>query len=134
MRTQQPRMFLPYFVEDQSICPAKALEEYIKITHEIRGDIDYLLITFKKPYKQATAQTISRWIKSVLCESGIDTKEFKAHSTRHASTSNAKYLGVSLDIIRKTAGWSKSSENFAKFYNRPIEEDNNFANYILSAK
>ena len=62
-------------------------------------------------------------MKETLNKSGLDTIIFSTHSTRHASTSAAQRLGVDIEVIRKTAGWTKSSETFAKFYNRDIVSD-----------
>ncbi|CAB0029864.1 unnamed protein product [Trichogramma brassicae] len=45
------------------------------------------------------------------------------HSTRHAANSAAKRLGVNIDSILQTAGWSNAS-TFAKFYDRPVVNDN----------
>ena len=48
---------------------------------------------------------------------GIDTNQFKGHSTRAASTSKAAEKGVSISYILKQAHWSQ--ESFQKFYNKP---------------
>lgn len=65
-------------------------------------------------------------------QSGIDINTFSAYSTRHAATFAAKRQGVSIDLIRKTAGWSKESETFARFYNRcVISENTQFAEAVL---
>lgn len=129
----QPCLSIPFFNERREICPADALTNYIRSTSSLRSN-DYLFISFRAPHKAVTSQTISRWIKDTLTESGIDTSIFTAHSTRHASTSMARKLGVSIDLIRRTAGWSGSSNVFAKFYNRIVVEDNqdNFALSILN--
>lgn len=50
-------------------------------------------------------------------------EEYTPHSTRHAATSTALAKGIDLNIIKSTAGWSKESQVFARFYNRPIESD-----------
>lgn len=117
---EQPTLVIPYFTDKPSICPAKCLEDYLEITKHIRNDSSNLFLTYKRPHKPVTSQTISRWIKNMLAESGVDVTKFSAHSTRHASTSAARASGVSLDAIRKTAGWTATSQTFAKFYNRPI--------------
>lgn len=127
---EQPVLFLPYFRENPKICPATALESYISRTRHIRNGIENILLTTKPPYKSATTQTISRWIKSVLSESGVDVSKFKAHSTRHASTSAASAAGVCIDTIRKRAGWTTESCTFAKFYNRPLLDDAIFAKAV----
>lgn len=131
---EQPTLFLPYYTDNPRICPATALKDYLHVTKEDRpANISNLLITVKRPYKSATAQSISRWIKQGLAESGIDVSAYSAHSTRHASTSAAADAGVSVDTIRKAAGWTKKSNVFAKFYHRPIVDDNNFAETILQS-
>nr|CAI5867637.1 unnamed protein product [Callosobruchus analis] len=100
--------------------------------YNVRGEEDYLFITFSKPHKQAKGQTIARWIKTTLQAAGVDTYLFKPQSTRHASTSAAFRRGIPLQTIFKTAGWTDSSSTFGKFYNRPILEGNSYANTILN--
>lgn len=130
---QQPLLWLPYFKSNLSICPATAIIDYISRTKSLRKNInaDNLILTSKKPYKPASSQSISRWIKQVLSESGIDISVFGAHSTRHASTSSARAAGVGIEVIRKTAGWTSNSIVFAKFYQLPIINSNsNFAQSV----
>lgn len=91
----------------------------------------FLFITHKKPHQKATAQTISRWIKNTLSLAGISTNNFKAHSTRHASTSAALRRGVSVEMVKKITCWSNGSLTFFKFYNRPLYNDDHFAESIL---
>ena len=67
----------------------------------------------------------------LLTVSGIDTLRFIPHSTRAASISAASNASVSLDDILHTAGWSSES-TFAKFYKKPIVEENTFADKVLS--
>lgn len=66
-------------------------------------------------------QTLVRWIKSCLAQTGIDTKLFSAYSTEYTTTARLK--GVDVDTIRRTAGWSEKSNVFALFYNRPMLPD-----------
>uniref|UniRef100_A0A1Y1LDW4 Tyr recombinase domain-containing protein n=1 Tax=Photinus pyralis TaxID=7054 RepID=A0A1Y1LDW4_PHOPY len=128
----QPILEIPFFHEKPALCVASTLQHYLGRTETLRTPmISNLFITFRKPHKTASTQSISRWIKSTLAECGIDTKIFTAHSTRHAATSMAARKGVSLDVIRNTAGWSASSRVFAQFYNRPVLEEQSVANAIL---
>lgn len=53
-------------------------------------------------------------------QAGIDTTEFKPHSTRAASTSGAQGNAVPLKTILTAVGW-KSDCVFAKYYNKPLE-------------
>lgn len=132
----QPILTLPFFTEKRQICPAKAIIDYQKITQPLRpANEQYLILTINRPYKRASLQTVSGWIKSTLAASGIDTSVFTAHSTRHASTSAACSKGVSLDTIRKTAGWSHNSSTFARLYNRPLtQHSESFAVVVITDK
>ncbi|XP_067215712.1 uncharacterized protein [Linepithema humile] len=93
-----------------------------------------LISTNETPHRPVTAQTLARWVKELLGSAGIDTSIFSAHSTRHASTSLAASRGVSVDEIRRTgAGWSSSSDIFARFYNRPLLKGASFQDTVLSS-
>ncbi|CAD6228482.1 GSCOCG00012047001-RA-CDS, partial [Cotesia congregata] len=120
----QPLLILPVFTDKPELCVANTLLNYIKRTKSLRSSEKRLFISIRKPHTAVSSQTLSRWIKNFLVDCGVDEK-FTAHSTRHASTSKAAEAGVSLDLIRKTAGWSEKSLVFAKFYNRPISSQNN---------
>lgn len=131
----QPTLILPIFKDNPAVCVASAVEQYIKTTENIRKEENALFISWKKPHKAVSSQTLSRWIKNTLQKSGINTSIFSAYSTRHASTSAAKRSGVSIDTIRKTAGWTARSKTFARFYDREIgAERDSFAKAILNCK
>ncbi len=49
------------------------------------------------------AQTVARWIKSVLNDAGIDIAIFKPHSTRHAASTAACDAKIPIDDILKRA-------------------------------
>ena len=114
---------MPYLREKPELCLASTIEHYIKVTSDIRNTSKNLILCTKKPHKPATAQTISRWIRSFLIRTCGIGEEYTAHSTRHASTSAALKKGIDVSIIKSTAGWSQDSLTFARFYNRPIEAD-----------
>lgn len=116
----QPLLTLPYFLERPDICPAKCLEAYISLTNQLRKDTKHLFISLRSPFAAVTPQTLSRWIKDTLRCSGVDVEQFGAHSVRHAATSAAHRAGVSIDTIKRTAGWTGTSNTFFKFYNRPL--------------
>ena len=117
------RIFLhlkPYLI-DPSICVVEALKAYIARTKTIRGNVTQLFMSYQKPYKAVSKDTISRWLKKVLEEAGIDIEIFKGHSTRAASSSAARRDDVPIDQILNTAGWS-NDETFKRFYDRIIED------------
>lgn len=133
----QPHLKIPFFNDKIQICPSKTIISYLEATKSLREGVDTekLILTTKKPYHNASASTIGRWIKQVLHESGIDTSIFSAHSVRHAATSAADRKGVSIELIKKAAGWSGNSLVFSKFYNRPVatNSDNEFANAVFDS-
>ncbi|CAH2086588.1 unnamed protein product [Euphydryas editha] len=122
----QPSLVLPFFNNNPNVCPATTLLNYIDKTSNIRK-CEKLFIAYKKPHNYVSSQTLSRWIKNTLENSGIDISIFSAHSTRHAATSAAKRMGVNIETIRRTAGWSSTSRVFAQFYNREIIAANDFS-------
>ena len=123
---QEPLEFKA-FPNNTRICPVTYVTKYIEVTKSHRED-EKLFISYGKPFKAVTSTTIARWTTDILKRSGIETTTFSAHSTRHASTSNAK-RNLSLLEIGKAAGWS-NMQTFGKHYNRPILE--NFGETILS--
>jgi integrase len=127
----QPLLLFSRFNERANLCIVSLLEHYLLRTVELRSkDSDLLFISFKSPHKSVGVQTISRWIRETLLDCGVDNS-FTAHSTRHASTSFAAKKGISIDLIKRAAGWTADSQIFAKFYNRPIINPDAFSNAIM---
>lgn len=131
----QPCLNLPYFHQDSSLCVASVIKEYLNMTKDIRNPShEGLWLTIRKPHGIASKQTLSRWIKRTLQASGIDSSMFTPHSTRHASTSAAYRKGVPLEIIRNCAGWSQESSTFARFYNRPLVNSDEFFKTVFNVE
>ena len=118
---------------DADICPLLTLREYLNQTQGLRGNEEKLFISYQKPHKAVSRDTISRWAKAVLEAAGIDTKVYSSHSTRAASTSKAFSKAVPLDVLMKAAGW-QSENTFQKFYKKPIvqSKDDSLITAILS--
>ena len=112
---------LKKYAPDKRLCVYHYMETYLRRTLHRRGKSKQLFITFRKPYAPASLNTMSRWVKEVLQEAGVDTGVYKPGSTRHAATSKAFAGGLPLGDIMKQAGWSNSSV-FAKYYNKPISK------------
>lgn len=128
----QPCFNFPFLVDLPDLCVSRTLLRYIDFTEELRpSGVDELFLTLNKPHQAATKQTLGRWIKETLRSAGVDTDIFKAHSTRHASTSAALRNGLSVDSICKAAGWTSKSTTFARFYNRPLVDSGQFTNQAL---
>ncbi|KYN27906.1 hypothetical protein ALC57_02692 [Trachymyrmex cornetzi] len=128
----QPLFYFSRFSDCENLCIVRLLERYIHVTRDLRPpSCDRLFISYSKPFKPVSAQSISRWIKLGLGYCGIDTSIFSAHSTRHASTSLAAQKGITSDLIKRAAGWSGESRVFAAFYNRPIINQEDFTKAVL---
>jgi len=104
---------------DATTCVVQTLELYLSLVQSRRATdshLESLFLTTTKPYKNASKDTIARWIKQTLHKAGIPDI-YKAHSTRSAAVSKLAKIGTDVSIILKKAGWS-SSNTFHKFYNR----------------
>lgn len=128
----QPVMIFRHFEDQPALSIVSLLRLYMERTqNSLPNPPSALFLTFKKPIREASAQTISRWIKSTLFEGGIDTSVFSTHTTRHAGSSAAARGGISVEEIRKAAGWSQHSSTFANFYNRPLMPSAEVARAII---
>lgn len=117
-----PFVQLFMYTPDSDICVYRTLCEYIDRTHSLRGNEENLIISYIKAYNRVVSTSISRWIRCVMKNSGIDISKFTSHSTHSASSSKAKQNRLPLTEILKVAGWS-SSNTFAKFYDKQVQED-----------
>ena len=117
---------------DVSLCIVKQLQQYLKYTDILRGDVKQLCISYSKPHKAVSPDTVRLWIKTTLVDAGIDTLKYSAHSTRSASTPAAKGNSISIATIIKSVGWTQES-TFTKFYNKPVEPRDNFRAELLKA-
>ena len=109
------KIYLPAFPGNPKICVVRTLQEYRSRT-EARRQSSRLLISFVRPFKPISSQTLSRWLRKTMQLAGIAC-HFTGHSTRSATTSAAARAGVPLDTILVAADWF-SSETFKRFYLR----------------
>ena len=105
------------YPDNPSLCIVEHLTTYIDRTKPLRGLHTELFLSYQQPHKPVTKDTIARWVKVTLKNSGIDTSKFSAHSCRSAATSATKTAGLSLSEIVNSAGWT-NAQTFAKFYDR----------------
>ena len=115
-RHLEPLMFKK-FDANKRLCIYRYLHEYIERTRSLRGAETSLFVSYQKPHAKVSKDTISRWIRIVLCQSGINIGRFKAHSTRAASASKAANF-VSMNRVLRAGGWSTDS-TFRKHYKLP---------------
>lgn len=104
---------------DPKLCVVQAVEDYIRATKSLRAEsLDALFITHGRPHRNASKDTIARWIKEFIHKAGVPL-HFSAHSTRAAATSSKFLAGIDINNILKCAGWSCAS-TFHKFYNKTM--------------
>ena len=120
---------LESYPPDRRLCVVRYLREYIERTSMLRGDERQLFISYKKPHKRVSSQTIARWLKEVLTSAGINTDKYKAHSTRAASTSAATRGDVPVTAVLEQAGWS-NERTFRRFYNKPKDAKMSFSQAV----
>ena len=118
------------YPHDRSLCVYTTLNEYLSCTEQWREKDGPLFISYVKPHKPVSRDTVKRWIKTVMDNAGIDTSKFRAYSTRSASTSKAVTVSTPIECILKTAGWSRES-TFAKSYHKNIVTEQSFSVNIL---
>ena len=119
-RHVEPIIFHQY-PHDPSLCPVALIRTYLKRREKmvLTPPTTQFFITQRRPYHAASKDTLARWVKDVLKLSGVDTSVFAAHSCRSASSSHAKAVGVSLEVILKCGQW-KTLDAFVKFYDKAI--------------
>ena len=117
---------------DLTLCPCRALNNYIQRTKTIRKS-NRLFITFQKNnHKEASKDSIARWIVSTVrfAYENADKETLKmvrAHDTRKLSTSWALFNGASSSEILKAAHWATES-TFTSFYLKDVpDHDSVFA-------
>jgi integrase len=115
---------------DETVCPIKAMEEYLLRTSFLGLNTHNMFLTLTKPYHSARPNTLAKHLKLLLLAAGIDISKFSAHSFRSASTSKALANQVSVDDILKRATWA-SVKTFDKFYSKVIFQGKSFSDAVL---
>ena len=103
----------------------------------IDANVMEFIITYGKPHKPASSDTISRWIKDEFGKAGINMNVYTAHSYRAASANKARDNSVSITETLKRGCWKKEN-TFQTFYSRDItnqnsKEDFDFVQPLLSS-
>ena len=122
---------LEEYSDDKRICVVDYSGEYLNRTRTLRENQTQLLISYAKPFKPVSKDTIARWVKKLLEQSGIDINKYTTHSTRAAATSYCKAKGLTLAEIMKSAGWSNAS-TFERYYHKSLDTEN-FGTVLLKS-
>lgn len=90
-----------------NICPVRTLLYYLETTKHLRSaDTLALFVTSTKPYKAIAAGTAARWLLFSMDKGGIDTSQYKAHSTCSAGVSQAVKRGLTYNQLMSKRRWS----------------------------
>ena len=73
-----PIILIKQYPKNAKICPLRTLRDYLSRTNLLRGGASQLFISFQKPYKPVTRQTISRSVNTVMTDAGLDTARFSS--------------------------------------------------------
>ena len=95
---------LAKYPKECNLCMYSYLLEYMKKTINLKGSETLLFISYQKPHKPISKDTIARWLKTVVNASGLDTNVYKAYSNRAASMYAADKAHVPMEDIFSTAG------------------------------
>ena len=87
---------LKAYPTDKKLCVVDTCSVYLRKTRPIRGNESSLFLTSQKPHKNASRDTIRRWIQQPTQLSDIDVIVYKLHSIRSAASSKAKANKASL--------------------------------------
>ena len=117
VRKDLQQLVIPRLAEDVALCPMTAMLDYLARVKPVRRDIESVFILFQDKSRPASSQTISRWAKDILKACGLP--DFGMGSTRSASASNALLMGIPLDEILGTVGWT-TPDTFFKNYMQPF--------------
>lgn len=96
-----------YHPIDRRLCVTFALKKIVK-GQSIKRNKTCLFVSFIQPQTAVSRDTVSRWLPTVMANSGLDCNTFKTHSIRSAATSKAKGTFVPNDKLMKVADWSNT--------------------------
>ncbi len=133
MKQSKPgKHFAPLvFPDEEKLCIVRIIQEYLKRTWQYQSEHSQLLLSYDKPFKPVSKNTIARWVKMVLQSAGVDITKYSTQSSRAALTSTCRKKGLTMKAIKEAAGWS-NAQTFAGFYEKPNEtEGENFSKVVL---
>ena len=136
---QEPFLYLR-FSENENLCIVSCLKFYIgEQNQKMNESQGRVTILYRKPHKEASSDTLSRWIKREMSNAGIQELMltfFEAHSCRVASTSKARQQGGGGESELLKSGYCSRENMFTKFYDKDIIKSNHndfdYSSAILS--
>ena len=108
------------YTKEPKLCVIDNLSCYLGKTRNLRSSSP-LFISYQKPHKAVSKDTIARWCRNMTSSSGIDIKRYTTHSCRSAASSMASSKRVVLRKIMDACGWA-SEKSFALHYQKCISD------------
>ena len=109
------------YPQNPNLCPVTAIRHYKSVRDLLFPNTAQFIVTYRKPHKAAHKDTISRCVKQLMTEAGVDTSICKGHSCRSASASAAKSIGIPIEDILRKGNWSHAN-TFLHFYYRELRD------------
>lgn len=119
------------YAKNKKLCVVRTLTRYLERTKNLRKGNTQLLLSFIAPFGPISRATLARWTLQVLELAGLDTVQYKGHSTRGASASAARKMGASLNAVMRNASW-RDARSFAVYYHKTIEDRSQAQRAILA--
>ena len=127
-----PSLEFAAYLPNKKLCIVEAVEDYLQLTKNFRNNVKHqFFLGIVKPHQEVVKCTVSGWVKTFLGMAGIDTKLFKAHSTRSASSSKAKVSGLALQDILDRGNWSSSSVWQKRYHKFIASKAKNYQNSLM---
>ena len=79
-----------------------------KQNNNVGHDKSTFFIAHRKSFRAANEDTISRWVKKLMTEAGIDKSKYNTHTYRSAASTGGLYEGVHREDI---SGQGKTMNN-----------------------
>ena len=113
------------FSEDPQLCPVYHMVRLDKILDKVRpeGITDFWLSS-RRPHKPVSTQTICKWLKQVIVESGALSGS--ARDVRSVGSSTAAQAGLDIGRIMQAADWRRVKTFQSHYFKpQPIESISN---------
>ena len=112
-------------IGDPQVCPVSNLFLFMDRTRNVWENqprdrqVFQVYIDDNQNRKAASGDTVAKWLEKIMQDSGIDTKVYKAHSIRSASSTKAQLQGFSPEEIKRHGNWSLKCTTYEDHYYRP---------------
>ena len=116
-----PPIVIEPFLEDPQLCPVYHLVRLNKLLDKVRPkDVTDFWLSSRKPHKPVSTQTLCKWLKKVIVNSG--SLSGSARDVRSVGSSTAAQAGLDIGRILQAGDWRRMS-TFQSHYFKPQRLD-----------